>query len=114
MRLYLTEKFSAAAEVSKYLPNAARKQGYFQTGAGIVTWAMGHLLEQAEPEFYDTKYKKWRLEDLPIIPKEWKLLVLPRSKDQFAIVKTLIENAAEIVHAGDPDFLSSMPKRDPS
>ena len=103
MRLYLTEKFSVASEVSKCLPNAARKRGYFQTDAGIVTWAVGHMLEQAEPEVYDAKYKKWRLEDLPIIPKEWQLLVVPHCKDQFEIVKTLIEGATEIVHTGDPD-----------
>ena len=102
-RLFLSEKASMAAEIAKCLPNAVKKKGYFQTDAGIATWAMGHMLEQAEPEVYDAKYKKWRWEDLPILPKEWILLVSPPCKNQFEIVKELIENASEIVHAGDPD-----------
>lgn len=102
-RLYIAEKPSMAAEIAKCLPNAERKNGYFETAAGRVTWAVGHVLQQAEPEDYDPKYKQWRTEDLPIIPEKWKLFVSPSCKNQFEIISALIKDASEIVHAGDPD-----------
>lgn len=104
MRLYIAEKPSMGAEIAKYLSApVARKDGYITTGEGIVTWGYGHILRQAEPGEYDPRYEKWRMEDLPIIPEEWKLLVSASCKKQFTIVKRLIEEASEIVHAGDPD-----------
>jgi len=104
VRLYIAEKPSMGAEIAKYLPGpVSRKDGYIVTGAGVVTWGYGHILRQAEPGEYDEKYIRWRMEDLPIIPEEWKLLVTESSKKQFAVVAKLIGEAAEIVHAGDPD-----------
>ncbi len=104
MKLFIAEKPSMAAEVAKCLPGPLqRKDGYIETGAGIVTWGYGHILRQAEPGEYDEKYQKWRVEDLPIIPEQWKLLISESARKQFAIVKGLIEKATEIVHAGDPD-----------
>ena len=104
MRLYIAEKPSLGAEIAKYLPGPiSRKDGYITTGAGIVTWGFGHILRQAEPGEYDPKYEKWRMDDLPIIPETWKLLVAASCQKQFGIVKKLIEEATEIVHAGDPD-----------
>lgn len=104
MRLYIAEKPSMAAEIAKCLPGpVSRKDGYINTGGGLITWGYGHILRQAEPDEYDTKYEKWRAEDLPIIPQSWKLLVADSCKKQFEIIKTLIEQASEIVHAGDPD-----------
>ena len=104
MKLFIAEKPSMAAEVAKCLPGPLqRRDGYIETGDGIVTWGYGHILRQAEPGEYDEKYQKWRVEDLPIIPQEWKLLISESARKQFAIVKGLIEKATEIVHAGDPD-----------
>ncbi|HMM22330.1 MAG TPA: DNA topoisomerase 3 [Selenomonadales bacterium] len=104
MRLYIAEKPSMGAEIAKYLPGPIRrKDGYITTGDGVVTWGYGHILRQAEPGEYDPKYEKWRLEDLPIIPQAWKLLVAEACKKQFDVVKKLIDEASEIVHAGDPD-----------
>lgn len=104
MKLYIAEKPSLGAEIAKYLPGpVSRKDGYITTGAGVVTWGFGHILRQAEPGEYDPKYEKWRMEDLPIIPGEWKLLVAASCQKQFGVVKKLIEEATEIVHAGDPD-----------
>lgn len=92
------------AEIAKYLPGpVSRKDGHIVTGGGVVTWGFGHILRQAEPGEYDAKYERWRLEDLPIIPAEWKLLVTESSRKQFDIVVRLIGEATEIVHAGDPD-----------
>jgi len=104
MKLFIAEKPSMAAEIAKYLPGPLiRKDGYIETGGGIVTWVFGHILQQAEPGDYDEKYKKWRVADLPIIPTEWKLLVTTSCKKQFGIIKDLLGKASEIVHAGDPD-----------
>ncbi len=104
MKVFIAEKPSMAAELAKCLPGPLiRKDGYIETGAGVVTWVFGHILRQAEPGEYDEKYKKWRAGDLPIIPEEWKLLVADSCMKQFNIIKTLIGKATEIIHAGDPD-----------
>ena len=104
MRLYIAEKPSMGRELAKCLAGpVSRHDGYLKTGEGIVTWLFGHILRQAEPEEYDPKYKRWRAEDLPIIPSQWRLFVAKDCEKQFAIVKMLIEQADEIVHGGDPD-----------
>lgn len=104
MRLFIAEKPSMGAEIAKCLTGPVmRKDGYLVTKDGVVTWGFGHILRQAEPEEYDPKYKKWRMDDLPILPDTWKLFVADSCKKQFEIVKKLIEQADEIVHAGDPD-----------
>lgn len=104
MRLYIAEKPSMGIEIAKCLTGPVqRKDGYLITKDGIVTWAFGHILRQAEPDEYDAKYKSWRVEDLPIIPKQWKMIIDESCKKQFQIIKNLINQADEIVHAGDPD-----------
>ena len=91
-------------EIAKCLPTPHRsKDGYIETGGGIVTWGFGHILRQAEPNEYDEKYRRWDMADLPIIPKDWKMLVIDSCEKQFHIVKNLIEQADELIHAGDPD-----------
>ena len=103
MRLYIAEKPSMAREIAACLKNPQRGKGFIKTADGVVTWLVGHVLRQIEPEGYDAKYKVWRAADLPIVPKIWKLEVDPKTADQFNIVKELIKDATEIVHAGDPD-----------
>ena len=103
MRLYIAEKPSMARELANCLKNPVERNGYIQTDDGLVTWLYGHVLEAAEPAAYDPKYRFWRAEDLPIVPKVWKLEVRPDAAKQFDIVKKLIARADEIVHAGDPD-----------
>ena len=104
MRLYIAEKPSMGREIAKCLQGPSRNgNGFIETKDGIVTWLFGHVLQQAEPQEYDPKYKQWRAEDLPIVPQKWKLLVSDSCAQQFNIVKALINKADEIVHAGDPD-----------
>lgn len=104
MRLYIAEKPSMGAEIAKCLTGPIqRKDGYLITKDGIVTWAFGHILRQAEPDEYNAKYKFWKSEDLPIIPQQWKMIIDEKCKKQFEIIKGLISKADEIVHAGDPD-----------
>ena len=104
MRLFIAEKPSMGREIAANLPGPQRKgNGFIETAAGTVTWLFGHVLRQAEPQEYDAKYKIWRAEDLPIVPQRWQLLVSESSAKQFAVVRQLIGQADEIVHAGDPD-----------
>ena len=104
MRLYIAEKPSVGRALAACLPAPHRKgSGWIETGGGVVTWLFGHVLRQAEPEEYDPALKRWRAEDLPILPKEWHLVVNESAAQQFAVVKGLIARADEIVHAGDPD-----------
>ena len=106
MRLFIAEKPSMAREISKCLPenkNIQKRNGYFIQGDDVVTWVVGHVLHQAEPGDYDDKYIRWRPQDLPIVPIEWKLLVTDSSRQQFETVKELIGKADIIVNAGDPD-----------
>ena len=104
MRLYIAEKPSVGRELAKCLRGPIQRgAGYLMTGEGCVTWLFGHILRQAEPQEYDAKYKRWRAEDLPIVPQQWKLYVAKGCEKQFAIVKSLIAKADEIVNGGDPD-----------
>ncbi len=104
MRLYIAEKPSMAREIANCLKGPYdKKNGYITTSEGVVTWLFGHVLRAAEPEEYDEKYKKWNVFDLPIVPKDWKMIIDKKASQQFYIVKQLISEADEIVHAGDPD-----------
>ena len=103
MRLYIAEKPSMAREIAGCLKNPERGDGFIKTADGIVTWLVGHVLHSVPPEGYDARYKSWRAEDLPIVPKKWKLEIDPDTAVQFHIVKNLVAEADEIIHAGDPD-----------
>lgn len=61
------------------------------------------MLEQAEPDDYNTQFKKWRFDDLPIVPEQWQLKAKAKTRKQLTILKKLIKQAEELVHAGDPD-----------
>lgn len=105
MKLFIAEKPSLARAIAEALPKPLRKrEGYIEASNGdIVTWCIGHLLEQAEPDDYDRKYKKWIISDLPIIPTQWKLKPKTQTKKQLAVIKKLVKQAQTIVNAGDID-----------
>jgi len=105
MKLFIAEKPSLGRAVADVLPKPhQRGDGYIKVGNGdIVTWCIGHLLEQAQPDAYDPKFKKWSAEDLPITPAVWKLVVKSNTRKQFNVVKKLIKNADLLVNLGDPD-----------
>ncbi len=105
MRLFIAEKPSLGRALIDVLPKPHKKSdGFITAGNGdVVTWCIGHLLEQAEPEAYNPDYKKWAIEHLPIVPNEWKLVVKSKTRKQFTIVKTLIKKADTLVNMGDPD-----------
>ena len=105
MILYIAEKPSVGRAVADMLPKPHQKgDGFIKAGNGdVVTWCIGHLLEQAEPEVYDPSYKKWKREHLPIIPVKWEHQVKPKTRKQFNTVKKLIKQADTLVNMGDPD-----------
>ena len=89
--VYIAEKPSVAQEFAKALHlNLKRKDGYLEAGEAIVTWCVGHLVTMSYPEAYDEKYKRWSLQTLPFIPKEYKYEVIPAVKKQFEIVKGVL------------------------
>ncbi len=91
INLYITEKPSVALEFAKALKITGKRQdGYIETGDSIVTWCVGHLVTMSYPEAYDPALKKWRMEPLPFLPKEFRYEVIPNVKKQFQIVKGLL------------------------
>jgi len=104
-RLYIAEKPSLGRAIAAVLPRPHKNNnGYIEVGNGdIVTWCIGHLLEQVEPDAYDEKYKKWNLADLPIIPQQWQLAPRKSARQQLGVVRKLAKQATDVVHAGDPD-----------
>ncbi|MDV5170522.1 DNA topoisomerase III [Photobacterium rosenbergii] len=104
-RLYIAEKPSLGRAIAAVLPRPHKNHdGYIEAGNGdIVTWCIGHLLEQVEPDAYDEKYKKWNMADLPIVPQQWQLAPRKSAKKQLGVVRKLCKQAGEVIHAGDPD-----------
>ncbi|SHO55934.1 DNA topoisomerase III [Vibrio quintilis] len=104
-RLFIAEKPSLGRAIAAVLPSPHhRDSGFIRCGNGdVVTWCIGHLLEQAEPDAYDERYKKWRLEDLPILPDKWQLKPRKSSAQQLKVIRTLLKSHQHIIHAGDPD-----------
>lgn len=101
--LYIAEKPDMGAKIAAQLPGPHKRgDGFIETGAGVVTWAVGHLLEQLPPEGYDEKYKKWDWSTLPIIPVEWKVEPIPGKQKQIATIKKLLRACDVVVNAGDP------------
>ena len=89
--LYIAEKPSVAQEFAKALKiNGQRKDGYLESEDSIVTWCVGHLVTMSYPEKYDAKYKRWSLDTLPFLPREFKYEVIPGVQKQFNIVKGLL------------------------
>ncbi|WP_053955969.1 DNA topoisomerase [Inediibacterium massiliense] len=87
--LYITEKPSVALEFAKVLNIKGNKRdGYIESNEAVISWCVGHLVNMSYPEKYDPKYKKWTLEDLPFLPKEYKYEIIKNVKKQFDIVKT--------------------------
>ena len=86
--LVLAEKPSVGRDIANVLKCNQKRNGYFESGDYIVTWALGHLVTLADPETYDKKYATWNMEDLPMLPKELKPVVIKKTSKQFNVVKS--------------------------
>ncbi|MHA4116351.1 DNA topoisomerase III [Bacillus cereus] len=99
----IAEKPSVARDIARVLKCDKKGNGYLEGNKYIVTWALGHLVTLADPESYDVKYKKWNLEDLPMLPERLKLTVIKQTGKQFNAVKSqlLRKDVNEIIVATD-------------
>src|SRR6476620_8128296 len=103
--LVIAEKPSVGRDLTKALQGAfAKHEGYLESDTHVVTWAVGHLVQLAEPDEYDAKYKKWRMADLPIVPDRFKLVVRDeRSRKQMTVITKQLKRADvdEVINACD-------------
>ncbi|VJN41448.1 putative DNA topoisomerase [Streptococcus pneumoniae] len=105
MDLVIAEKPSVAISIAKVIGATKKKDGYYEGNGYRVSWCVGHLIQMANPDSYDEKYAKWNIEDLPIIPSEYKYEVSKSTKKQFNILKKLlndkeVENVVNACDAG--------------
>ncbi len=103
MRLFLCEKPSQGKDIGRILGATQRGEGCLNASGVTVTWCIGHLVEAAAPEVYDAALKRWSLEQLPIIPQQWRVEVKPKTATQFKVVKALLAKATQLVIATDAD-----------
>ena len=93
MKLVIAEKPSVAQSLAKVIGANQKKDGYLEGNGYIVSWCVGHLIELANPEYYDEKYKKWRKEDLPIFPAPFSYQVTASTKKQYQVLKDLMKRS---------------------
>jgi len=91
-KLVIAEKPSVAISIAKVIGANGKKDGYYEGNGYRVSWCVGHLIQMANPDAYDEKYSKWNIEDLPIIPSEYKYEVAKSTKKQFTILKKLMND----------------------
>ena len=94
-QLAIAEKPSVARSIATVIGATEKQTGYWQGGGYLVSWCIGHLVSFAEAGQYDEKYCKLRYEDLPILPQPWQFIVPDEKKQQFEIVRSLLNRADE-------------------
>jgi DNA topoisomerase III len=103
--LVIAEKPSVGRDLARVLPGPfAKQEGYLEGPEHVITWAVGHLVQLAEPDEYDPKFKRWRMVDLPIVPDRFKLVVRDeRSRKQMSVVSAQLhrDDISEVVNACD-------------
>ena len=92
MKLIIAEKPSMGRDIAQALGVTQRHEGYLSGNGYIVTWAVGHLIELAEPNAYDPQLEKWSLSSLPFIPESFKYTLNPKTATQFKLIKTLMND----------------------
>src|SRR3954464_11204272 len=103
MKVCIAEKPSVAKEIAEIVGAKQRKEGYFEGNGYQVTWSFGHLCELKEPHEYDSAYREWNLNMLPILPQKFGIKVKNDKgiEKQFNIISTLFEHAEEVINCGD-------------
>lgn len=101
--LVIAEKPSVARDIARVLHCQKQLNGALEGNEYIVTWALGHLVTLADPEAYDKKYAQWKMEDLPMIPKEMELVVIKQTAKQYGAVKAQLfrQDVGSIIIATD-------------
>lgn len=103
LKLVIAEKPSVAVSIANVIGADKKCKGYREGNGYIVSWCIGHLAELCYPESYDERYAKWNLDDLPIVPKEWKYSIDGKKKEQLKILKSLMNRSdvSEVINACD-------------
>ena len=103
MKLVIAEKPSVAQSIAAVIGATTRKDGYLEGNGWQVSWCMGHLAGLANADAYNPDYAKWRYDDLPILPADWKMVVGKDKKKQFDVLKKLMNapEVTEVVNACD-------------
>jgi DNA topoisomerase III len=105
MKLFICEKPSQAKDIRDHIGATVSDNGFYRSPNSeiCITWCVGHLLELAEPDVYDEKFKKWNISDLPILPNSWIYNVSKKTAKQYKTIEALVKKATIIVIATDPD-----------
>jgi len=113
MKLFLCEKPSQAGDIAEVLGNKVRRDGYYDTAGGQVTWCIGHMLEQMPPDGYRPEWSKpWRLDVLPFRPDVWKVLPKDFARKQLTVIAERLKQATSLVIATDADREGEMIARE--
>ena len=112
MRLFLCEKPSQGKDIARVLGAAQRGDGCYRGAGVVVTWCIGHLVEAVAPEGYGEQYRRWSLEQLPIIPEHWRIAPKAATATQLKVVRQLLGQARELVIATDADREGEMIARE--
>ena len=112
MRVFLCEKPSQGKDIARVLGAGQRGNGCYSGAGTVVTWCIGHLIEAAPPEAYGEQYKRWSIEQLPIIPERWRVEPKATTAAQLKTVKQLVGQASELVIATDADREGEMIARE--
>ena len=103
MKLVIAEKPSVGAAIAAVIGANEKCSGYYEGGGYLVSWCVGHLISLADAATYNEQYRKWKYDDLPIVPQEWRFIVASGKEQQFSILKDLMHRSdvTEIVNACD-------------
>lgn len=112
MRVFLCEKPSQGKDIARVLGAGQRGSGCYSGSGTVVTWCIGHLVEAVAPEGYDERYKRWSIEQLPILPERWRVEPKAATTAQFKIVRQFVGQATELVIATDADREGEMIARE--
>ena len=112
MRVFLCEKPSQGKDIARVLGAGQRGNGCYSGAGVVVTWCIGHLVEAVPPEGYGEQYKRWAIEQLPILPERWRVEPKAATAAQFKIVQQLVAKASELVIATDADREGEMIARE--
>lgn len=101
MKLVIAEKPSVGAAIAAVMGANEKRSGYFEGGGYLVSWCIGHLISLADAATYNEQFRKWKYDDLPIVPQEWQFIVASGKEQQFSILKDLMHRSdvTEIINA---------------
>ncbi len=102
-RVIIAEKPDMGRKIASALAKPHKNgNGFIETGEGIVTWCIGHIMKSFEPNEYNPAWEKWSFDQLPMLLEDWKIKINPDKSKQFKVIKELLANCSEVVNAGDP------------